>query len=908
MSRGRSARTPGLRQGAETRSVARAAPYDPLAVEPRRYQEWLERGVFHAPVDASRNPFCIMMPLPNITGTLHMGHALNHTVQDILTRWRRMQGYNAMWLPGTDHASIGTHVVMERELAKEGKTRFDLGRERFLEFAWQWKEKYGSLIYSQIRRMGSGCDWSRVTFTMDPAYYDAVIECFLRLYQKGYIYYGKRMINWCPRDLTSVSDLEVEYQTIHSHLWYVRYPGADGGEGITIATQRPETILADVAVAVHPDDRRYLKHVGREVLVPIVNRRVPVIADPRVDPAFGTGALKITPGHDPTDHAIGTHHGLPVLVILDERGQMTAETGRYAGMDRFAAREAVARDLDAAGLVERKEPYTTNVGLCDRCKTVLEPYITDQWFCRMTELAQPAIEVVRQGRVRFHPERWTRVYLEWMENIHDWNISRRLWWGHRIPIWHCANGHMAAGREAPARCPECGGTDLRQEEQILDTWFSSAAWPFATLGWPAQTPDLAYFYPTSVLATGRDIIFLWVARMIMFGLEFAGDIPFTDVYINPTVLNIEGRRMSKSLGTGLDPLDYVEQGYGADALRFALTLRCSQGQQDLRFGEKMLDDVRNFNNKIWNAARFVRMHLEGFDPEGAGRLGRESLGIFDRWIRSRFGKVVDVVTTALEAFDFDRAARALYDFVWSEYCDWYLELAKVDLYRPDLEPARRTAIQHTLWMVLEGTLRLLHPIMPHITEEIWQSLPHHGDSIVTAPWPTPPSGDGDMAAAAALDEEVEEAAATVMAVVRAIRSLRADLGIPPSAALSPRLRAEGDTRTLLECHRAYVAALARAPGLALVDGTPARTGTVGTVAAGVEVSLEVAETDRERAMKRLTGELAAARAGLERIERRLADPAFLARAPAEVVEEERRRQDDLRLRERVLAGYLRALA
>jgi valyl-tRNA synthetase len=877
-------------------------------VEPRRYQEWLEQGVFGAHVDPSRTPFCIMMPLPNITGTLHMGHALNHTVQDILTRWRRMQGRNAMWLPGTDHASIGTHVVMERELAREGKSRFDLGREKFLEFAWQWKEKYGSLIYGQIRRMGSGCDWSRVTFTMDPGYYDAVIECFLRLYQKGYIYYGKRMINWCPNDLTSVSDLEVEYKTIHSHLWHVRYPGADGGDGITIATQRPETILADVAVAVHPDDRRYLKHVGREVLVPIVNRRVPVIADQRVDPAFGTGALKITPGHDPTDNAIGAHHGLPVLVILDERGRMTAETGRYAGMERFAAREAVARDLEGAGLVERKEPYTTNVALCDRCKTVLEPYITDQWFCRMAELAQPAIDVVRQGRVRFHPERWTRVYLEWMENIHDWNMSRRLWWGHRIPVWHCANGHMAAGREAPARCPECGGADLRQEEQILDTWFSSAAWPFATLGWPAQTADLAYFYPTSVLVTGRDIIFLWVARMIMFGLEFAGDIPFTDVYINPTVLNIEGHRMSKSLGTGLDPLDYVEQGYGADALRFALTLRCSQGQQDLRFGEKMLDDVRNFNNKIWNASRFVRMHLGGFDPEEAGEPGPKSLGIFDRWIRSRFRRVAEGVTSFLEAFDLDKAARALYEFVWSEYCDWYLELAKVDLYRPDLEPARRNAIQHTLWTVLEGTLRLLHPIMPHITEEIWQSLPGHGQTIVTAPWPASPLGEGDPTGATAPDEEAEEAAATVMAVVRAIRSLRTDLGIPPSAAVAPRLRADGGTRALLECHRAYVSALARAPGLTLVEAAPEGPGTLGTMAGGVEVSLEVAERDRERAMRRLTGELAEARASLERISRRLADPAFLARAPAEVVDEERRRQDDLRARERILAGYLEAMA
>ncbi len=880
---------PGSGMDRETRP----APYDPRSVEPRRYAEWLARGYFRAPVDSGREPYTIMMPLPNITGTLHMGHALNHTVQDLLTRWRRMQGRNAMWLPGTDHASIGTHVVMERELAKEGKTRFDLGRERFLEFAWQWKQKYGDLIYSQIRRMGSGCDWDRVTFTMDPGYYDAVMECFLRLYAKGYIYYGKRMINWCPQDLTSVSDLEVDHQEINSFLWHVRYRGADGSEGVTIATQRPETILADVAVAVHPDDDRYRALVGRQVIVPIVNRSVPVIADRRVDPAFGTGALKITPGHDPLDNEIGADHALPVLVILDERGQMTADTGPYAGTDRFEAREAVARDLEAAGLIEGKEPYRTNVGRCDRCKTILEPYMTDQWFCRMAELARPAIDVVRAGRVRFHPERWTKVYFDWMENIHDWNISRRLWWGHRIPIHHCANGHLIPGREAPARCPECGGTSLRQEEQILDTWFSSAAWPFATLGWPKQTPDLAYFYPTSVLATGHDIISLWVARMIMFGLEFTGDIPFTDVYINPMVQNLEGRRMSKSLGTGLDPLDYVEQGYGADALRYALALRCSKGQQDLRFGEKMLEDVRNFNNKIWNAARFVRMHLEGDHP---GPVDAAGYSLIDRWIRSRFARLVRVVTAALEAFEFDRAARALYDFIWAEYCDWYLELAKVDLYRPAADPARRAAIQQTLSQVLEGTMRLLHPIMPHITEEIWQLLPHDGASIVVAAWPT---GEGF-----AIDEAAEAQVETVMAVVRAIRSLRADVGLAPAAPLAVTLHTAPAGRALLGGHSEYIGALARTAELAFASETSATVGTVGTVINGVKISLVIADGARTRARKRVADELRSVKGSLDRIRSRLADPDFAAKAPTEVVEEERRREGDLASRERVLAGYL----
>lgn len=878
---------------------ARAVPYDPMVVEPRRYQEWLDQGCFHAPVDPTRRPFAIMMPLPNITGTLHMGHALNHAVQDLLTRWRRMQGFNAMWLPGTDHASIGTHVVMERELAKQGKTRFDLGRERFLEFAWQWKEKYGELIYGQIRRMGSGCDWDRVTFTLDPGYHHAVIECFLRLHARGYIYYGKRMINWCPKDLTSVSDLEVNYQSVASSLWYVRYRGADGEEGITIATQRPETILADVAVAVHPDDSRYSSQVGREVLVPIVNRRVPVIADTRVDPAFGTGALKITPGHDPLDNEIGVRHGLPVLVILDEAGRMTAETGPYAGMDRFAAREAVAKDLEASGLIERQEPYTTNVGVCGRCATVLEPYITDQWFCRMGELAGPAIEAVRQGRVRFHPERWTKVYLDWMENIHDWNISRRLWWGHRIPVYHCANGHPTAAREAPERCSECNSTDLHQEEQVLDTWFSSALWPFATLGWPERTPDLEYFYPTSVLATGRDIIFLWVARMIMFGLEFMGEVPFTDVYINPMVQNLEGRRMSKSLGTGMDPLDYVEQGYGADALRYALILRCSQGQQDLRFGEKMLEDIRNFNNKIWNAARFVQMHLGGFRPEAGAAAG--SLGTIDRWILSRYARLVVETTEMLEAYDFDKAARRLYEFVWSEYCDWYLELVKADLYQEDLAPARRQAIQHTLCTVLEGTMRLLHPIMPHITEEIWQALPHEGTTIVTAPWPDGRGVSQDGAAEAQVE--------TLMAVVRAVRSLRADLGLAPAAAVAPVLQAGEQTRPLLEAHREYLSWLMRAPGLTIVgeEGGSPSLGAVGTVAGGVRITLEVAETDRPRARLRLQADLASVRADLDRITRNLADASFVARAPAEVVVEERRREREIRGRQQALEGYVRDL-
>ena len=884
--------------------------YDPLPVEQRWYKFWLDRGYFHAPVDPVRQPFSIMMPLPNITGDLHIGHALNNTIQDVLIRWRRMQGRNAMWMPGTDHASIGTHVVIERELAREGKTRFDLGREAFLDFTWQWKEKYGGIIYGQLKRMGFSCDWDRVTFTMDPGYSEAVIDAFLRLYQKGYIYYGKRMINWCPHDLTSVSDLEVSYEEMEGTLYAVRYPGADGGGGVVIATQRPETILADVAVAVHPDDGRYKDLVGREVIVPIVNRRVPVIADGRVDPDFGTGVLKITPGHDPLDNEIGAEHRLPTMIVLDEGGRMTPDTGRYAGMDRFAAREAVAADLRALGLIEREERYTTSVGLCDRCHTVLEPYITDQWFVRVSDLAAPAIRVVRQGQVRFHPERWTKVYLDWMENIRDWNISRRLWWGHRIPVWHCpACKEMVASRDRPAKCLGCGGQDLQQEEQILDTWFSSALWPFATLGWPTATPDLRYFYPPDVLVTGRDIIFLWVARMIMFGMEFMGQIPFADVYIHPNVLNIEGQTMSKSKGTGLDPIDYVDgKGYGADALRYALVLRCSQQQQDMRFSEKMLDDVRNFNNKIWNIARFVRMNLEGFEPGPVGGLpsdhgegARPDLDLVDRWILSRYARTVQGVTRDLEGFEFDKAARTLYDFIWGTYADWYVELAKVDLYGATNGGARRR-VQWALWRVLEGTMRLLHPIMPHITEEVWQLLPHEGESIMVSPWPEPPD--------AWMDDEAERAVDRLIAVIRAIRSLRVDMGVEAGATVAPVLRpADEEARTTLEALSPHITAMGRASHVTFQHPQmphPARAATA--VADGVEIFLAVEGGEIERIRTRLAEELAHLQDELARVDSRLTNENFVRRAPAHVVEAERRRRDEVMGRREVVRRHLDGLA
>jgi valyl-tRNA synthetase len=875
--------------------------YDPRVVEMPRYAWWLQRGYFRAPVDPAREPYVIMLPLPNVTGELHIGHASTFSLQDVLIRWRRMQGRNALWQPGTDHAGIATQNVVERELAREGLTLEALGRERFVQRVWEWKERYGHIIVEQLKRMGFSCDWDRYVFTLDPPYYAAVVEAFIRLFQQGLIYRGKRMVNWCPRDQSAISDLEVEYVETEAQLWYVRYRGVDGGPDVTIATQRPETILADVAVAVHPDDPRYATLVGREVLVPIVDRRVPVIADRRVDPAFGTGALKVTPGHDPTDHEIGAEHGLPTLIILDPRGRMTPEAGRYAGLDRFEARRAVGADLQALGLVERVEPYRTNIATCDRCHAVIEPYISDQWFCDVTPMAARAAEAIRAGRVRFHHERWARIVLHFLDHIRPWTISRQLWWGHRIPVWwceRCAQPTAAAAR--PPRCPACGGDVLAQDPDVLDTWFSSAIWPFATLGWPRQTPDLRYFYPGHVLVTANEILFLWVARMIMMGLHFLDDVPFADVYVAPTVMTIDGRRMSKSLGTGIDPLEMADgRGYGADAVRFALVSRCAQAQQDLRFSEKMIADTRNFSTKIWNAARFVLLNLEGFDHRRP--LAAAALGPADRWIRSRYAQLVRTVTAHLEAFEFDKACRALYDFIWGEYCDWYLEMVKVDLAAAPAGSPRRAAIQHTLWSVLSGAMALLHPVMPFLTEEVWQRLPHEGESLMIAPWPA--------ADPAAIDPALDAQMAVLMAVVRTIRSLRAELGVPPARRIPVHIRADVPLAGALEALGEHIAVLARTEAVAFGPlGGPVPPGSVTAVLSGVEIAIPLGGlVDPAKERQRLARALRQLEGELEGLRRRLEDAAFLQRAPAEVVERERSRADDLLTRRQRLAAIVAAL-
>jgi valyl-tRNA synthetase len=866
--------------------------YDPAATEERWYRTWDTHGYFRALPDPSRRPYTIMMPLPNVTGELHMGHALNNAVQDCLIRWNRMRGRDALYQPGMDHAGIAVHVVMDRRLAKEGRTRFSLGREKFLEETWKWREEIGQAILGQMRRLLLSCDWKRSVFTMDPGYYRAVQECFIRLFRKGVIYKGKRMINWCPKDQTSISDLEVEYVDEQSTLYYVRYPGAGGGEGIVIATQRPETILADVAVAVHPEDERYRALVGTQVIVPIVNRAVPVIADRRVERGFGTGAVKITPGHDPLDYDIGVDHQLPVLIAFDPHGRMTLGGPRYDGLDRAQARLAAVDDLRSTGVLVREEPYVTSIGRCDRCKTVIEPYISDQWFCRMKELAAPAIQAVRDGRVRFHPERWTKFFLDWMDQIRDWNISRQLWWGHQIPVWYCACGEIIASVERPASCPKCGGTELTQDQDVLDTWFSSALWPMATLGWPEETEDLRYFYPTNALVTARDIIFLWVARMIMFGIEFRGEVPFGDVYINPTVLNIEGRRMSKSLGTGLDPLLLIDR-YGADSLRFALLARCT-GEQDLRFSEKMVEDTRNFANKIWNAARLARLHLEGHAVPATRPEAVRTLP--NRWVLGRFARAAAETTASLETFEFAAACRRLYEFIWNEFCDWYLEMAKVDLE----DEAAAAETRHVMSWVLAQTMALLHPIMPAVTEEIWHAVPHDGETVMRTPWPEAPSAWLDGGAEAAMGE--------VMQIAGAIRGLRADMGLA-SQPVGVSLHFEDGDRARIGRVRAYLAHLARLdPSRFQVLGLDQRAVSGGGIpspcgAGRIEIHVDSPDL-RAKVRERFQKQLGGVEQELTGVRKRLDDPAFRQKATPETVSATAARAGELQARRDVLRRYV----
>ncbi|MGI5838138.1 MAG: valine--tRNA ligase [bacterium] len=872
--------------------------YDPKAVESKWYDYWLTEKYFHAEVDKDKKPYSIVIPPPNVTGSLHMGHALNNTLQDILIRWHRMLGENVVWIPGTDHAGIATQVVVERELAKEGKTRHDLGREAFIERVWQWKEQYGNRIIEQLQRLGTSCDWDRERFTMDERCSRAVREVFVHLYEKGLIYQGDFIINWCPRCLTALSDLEVEHNETGGRLHYVRYSLADSDESIMVATTRPETILGDTGIAVHPEDERYRHLIGRNALLPLLNRELPIIADDYVDPEFGTGAVKVTPAHDPNDFAMGERHNLPSVVVIDEKGGMNENAGKYAGMDRYECRQAILADLKTMGFLVKVEEHTHAVGHCSRCDTVVEPMLSKQWFVKMQPLAEPAMQVVREGKIKFVPERFADTYLYWLENIHDWCISRQLWWGHRIPAWYCRDcGEVLVAKEDPTQCGKCGGKNLVQDPDVLDTWFSSALWPFSTLGWPDETPELEHFYPTSVLATGYDIIFFWVARMIFMGLEFRQEIPFHEVFINGLIRDAEGKKMSKSRGNTIDPLGIIEQ-YGTDTLRFTLVTGSSPGN-DIRLFTEKFEGIRNFANKIWNASRFVLMNQDDTDA-GLAVPAPEQLTLADKWIIGRYNFVAGEITRLLARYDFSEASKTLYDFIWNEYCDWYIELAKPRLYGKENAADRKTA-QAVLRYVLSNTLKLLHPFMPFITEEIWQALPHDGESIMVSPWPEPEIAS-DPAAEATME--------LCMEVIKSIRSIRAEMGVAPGKKADVILQAaEAGVYADLEAGLGYIEQLGSAAALTLTRTLAEKPrNAAAAITRGVEIYLPLKGLiDIDKEIGRLESELATARAEIGRAAGKLANTGFLAKAPAEVVEKEKAKQAEYQEKESKIKARIRQL-
>jgi valyl-tRNA synthetase len=845
-----------------------AKTYDPGEVEDRIYRFWMEKGYFHAKRDPRKKPYTIVIPPPNITGQLHMGHALDETLQDILIRWRRMQGYSALWVPGTDHASIATEAKIVEQMRKEGLTKEDIGREAFLKRAWEWKKKYGGRIVEQLKKLGSSCDWERERFTLDEGCSKAVREVFVRLYEKGLIYRGKRIINWCPHCRTSISDAEVEFAERDGFFWHIRYPFKDGGGSLEIATTRPETMLGDTAVAVHPDDERYRKLVGKTLILPLVGREIPVIADSYVKRDFGTGAVKITPAHDPNDFEIGLRHHLAVINIMDDGGNINENGGKYAGLSGMEARKRIVRDLKEQGFLVRTEPIKHNVGACYRCGTIVEPRVSRQWFVKMKPLAEPAIRVVQEGKIRFVPDRFSKIYYHWMENIRDWCISRQLWWGHRIPAWYCQDcGETIVAREAPHVCPKCGGTHLKQDPDTLDTWFSSALWPFSTLGWPDRTPDFKYFYPTDTLVTGYDIIFFWVARMIFSAVEQTGEAPFHTVLIHGLVRDEQGRKMSKSLGNGIDPLKIIGE-YGADALRFMLATGNSPGN-DMRFSKEKVQASRNFANKIWNAARFIRMNMEGHEvPDTLP----ETLTRADRWILDSFNRLVKEVTENLEHFELGIAVQKLYDFLWDEFCDWYIEISKIRLNYGDEEAAQNA--RRVLAWVMSSTMRLLHPFMPFITEEIWQALPHEGESIMVARWP-------QYREELCFPQDAEEMR-KVMDAVRAVRNRRSEMNVPPSRRTHLYIAtASPDT------FRAEVPVLKRLAWASQVEigaeFDPA--GAVTLVTPDAQIFIPTGElVDPKEELARLEKELAGAQKRLGTAQAKLRNEKFLNKAPAPVVQ------------------------
>ncbi len=872
--------------------------YDPRGIEDKWYAFWEGNGLFIADTEGQAPPYYIVIPPPNVTGSLHMGHALNNTLQDICVRYKRMDGFNVLWMPGTDHAGIATQNVVEKRLMEEGLTRHDLGRERFIQRVWEWKEASGGLIIHQLKRLGASCDWSRERFTMDEGLSRAVREVFVRLYNEGLIYRGHYIINWCPRCTTALSDLEVEHQEHSANLYYVRYPLANGDGFITVATTRPETMLGDTAVAVHPEDKRYRHLVGRSCLLPLVGRRLPIIADEYVQPDFGTGALKITPAHDPNDFDIGLRHGLEKVRVIDDAGSMNEQAGIYAGLDREACRQRIVDDLRAQGLLEKTEPYHHMVGHCQRCRTVIEPTLSEQWFVRVKPLAEEAIKAVRDGRTRIIPKKWENDYFVWMENIRDWCISRQIWWGHRIPAWYCLEcGATTVAAEDPDSCASCGGRRLEQEDDVLDTWFSSALWPFSTMGWPDQKPELDIFYPTSLLVTGFDILTFWVARMLMMGLKFMGDVPFREVYIHALVRDIEGRKMSKSLGNVIDPLEVIDE-YGADAFRFALAAFAAQGR-DIKLSTERIEGYRNFLNKLWNAARFVLMNLE--DGPVAPRSPSDGvLRVADRWVWSRLTRTVQEVREHLDAYRFNDAAGAIYQFLWHEYCDWYLEWVKPDLYHSDSPEEKRRA-QGVALAILTEILKMLHPFCPFVTEEIFQAIPGTHGSLMKARFP--------IAEPSFLDPEAEAEVGLVQAVVGGIRNLRAELGVPPGVKVRVVLIPPEPSEEILRRHASIIEVLARVEGLSVSARGVRPPKAVYALVDQVEIYLSLEGVlDLTKEMQRLEKEMGEVDRELAAALKKLSNQDFIRKAPPEVVEKVRIKGSELERKKAKLQERMQRIA
>ena len=856
--------------------------YNPHDIEKQWYAFWEAQGLFRADADSDRPPFSIVIPPPNITGSLHMGHALNNTLQDILIRVKRMQGYNVLWMPGTDHAGIATQNVVERMLAAEGTDRHALGREAFIQRVWQWKAESGGRIISQLKRLGCSCDWSRERFTMDAGLSAAVREVFVRLYEEGLIYKGDYIINWCPRCQTALADLEVEHETKDSHLYFIKYQLADNGGHLTVATTRPETLLGDTAVAINPNDPRYTRFHGATVLLPVLGRRIPVITDEYVDTEFGTGALKVTPAHDLNDFQIAARHDLPAVRVIDDQGRMTAEAGPYEGMERFACRAQIVEDLKNAGLLEKVEKYVHGVGHCYRCRTVVEPTLSKQWFVSVKPLAEAAMAAVREGRIRIIPVMWEKTFFEWMENIRDWCISRQIWWGHRIPAWTCLDcGALVVARKTPQACPKCHGANLQQEEDVLDTWFSSALWPFSTLGWPEQTKELQLFYPTSVLITAFDILFFWVARMMMMGLHFMDDVPFREVYIHALVRDAEGQKMSKSKGNVVDPLEIMDK-YGTDAFRFSLAAFAAMGR-DVRLSEERIAGYRNFVNKIWNASRFTLMNLADFDVKASGQL---PLTVTERWILSRLQRVSQEVAACLDSYNFDQAAHTLYQFAWHEFCDWYVELIKSALYNSE-DAARRRHTQRVLQEVLSALLRLLHPFMPFVTEEIWHKLPGVAGSIMAATFP--------FAQPELLDPDAEAEMTLLMEVITAVRNLRGEMNIPPSTRATVQLYSVSPASLeTLARHANSLQILAKIDNPTFNPAGERPQAAAKAVVADVEIYLPLAGLiDFAEEDRRLSKEIDKISKDLTTAQRKLANQDFMAKAPAAVVAKEQERVQGL---------------